>query len=256
MKSAPVIVAVAAAVALAAVGFARGTYAAGGSDSSCYALMADAFASGQLQPFSELQPKVPWPDASKTFAPGGFLPSQSNPAAFAPVCAPGFSLLLAAAMKVGGAHALFAITPLAGALLVWCVFLAARALGGAAAGAIAAVLTATSPVVLFQVVQPMNDITTAMLWMAVFAILARSERVTHVEVALAGVFCGLALLVRPNLLPLGVIAGIYALGAGGRAPNAESRIPSGIRTAASFGVAVAPFALVILWLNTRCTAGR
>ena len=34
--------------------FARGTYAAGGSDSSCYALMADAFASGRLQPSSAL----------------------------------------------------------------------------------------------------------------------------------------------------------------------------------------------------------
>jgi len=49
--------------------------------------------------------------------------------------------------------------------------------------------------------------------------------------------------------------GIYALGAGGRAPNAESRIPSGIRTAASFGVAVAPFALVILWLNHALYGG-
>src|SRR5207244_2308098 len=124
MKSVSVIVAVAAAVALAAVGFARGTYAAGGSDSSCYALMADAFASGRLQPSSALEPKVPWPDAPKTFAPGGFVPSQSNPAASAPVCAPGFSVLLAPLVKIGGADALFAATPIAGALLVWLAFLA------------------------------------------------------------------------------------------------------------------------------------
>ena len=45
--------AVAAAVgAGATVGVVRGTWAVGGSDSSCYALMADAFADGPLQPSS------------------------------------------------------------------------------------------------------------------------------------------------------------------------------------------------------------
>src|SRR6266550_278550 len=117
MKSVSVIIAVAAAVALAAVGFARGTYAAGGSDSSCYALMADAFASGALQPSSALASQVPWPDASKTFAPGGFVPSPSNASAASPVCAPGFSLLLAPVVKLGGPAALFGVTPVAGAML-------------------------------------------------------------------------------------------------------------------------------------------
>src|SRR5689334_16707208 len=92
MKFVPVVVAVLATLGLAAVGFVRGTYAAGGSDSSCYALMADAFSSGALQPSSALEPHVPWPDAPKTFTPGGFSPSQSVPAANAPVCAPGFSV--------------------------------------------------------------------------------------------------------------------------------------------------------------------
>ena len=187
------------------MGFVRGTYAAGGSDSSCYALMAEAFASGKLQPTSALASQVPWPDASKTFAPGGFVPSQSDPTASAPVCAPGFSLLLAPLVKLGGQNALFAVTPMAGALLVWLTFLAGRALAGPLAGAMAAVLVATSPVVLYQVVQPMNDVTTAALWMAVFVALVSRRW------AVAGICCGLALLVRPNLLPLAVVAGIYVL---------------------------------------------
>src|SRR5438874_1946891 len=147
------IVALAAAAGLAAVGFIRGTYAAGGSDSSCYALMADALASGKLQPSSALASQVPWPDASKTMAPGGFVPSQSDPSAASPVCAPGFSLLLAPVVRLAGPNALFAVTPIAGALLVWLAFLAARTLAGPLAGSMAAVLMATSPVVLFQVVQ-------------------------------------------------------------------------------------------------------
>src|SRR5438477_12745471 len=96
------IVALLAAAALAAVGFFRGTYAAGGSDSSCYALLAEAFASGRLQPSSPLVSKVPWPDAQKTFTPGGFVPSQGSPSGFAPVCAPGFSVLLAPVVKLAG----------------------------------------------------------------------------------------------------------------------------------------------------------
>src|SRR4051812_28314258 len=127
MNRLSVSIAIAASMAVAAVGFLRGTYAAGGSDSSCYALMAEAFASGKLQPSSVLELEVPWPDAPRTFAPGGFVPSKSTPAAFAPVCAPGFSLLLAPVMKLGATGGLFAVTPIAGALLVWFAFIAARA---------------------------------------------------------------------------------------------------------------------------------
>ena len=54
-----------------AFGLAKGTWAAGGSDSSCYALMADAFAAGQVQPFTTLAIEAPWPDAARTFAPAG-----------------------------------------------------------------------------------------------------------------------------------------------------------------------------------------
>lgn len=257
------IIGLAAAIALAAVGFARGTYAAGGSDSSCYALMADAFASGQLQPSSALASQVPWPNASKTFAPGGFVPSQSDPSASAPVCAPGFSLLLAPIVKLGGRDALFGVTPLAGALLVWLTFLAGRALAGDLAGAMAAALVACSPAVLYQVVQPMNDIATAALWMAVFVALVSRRW------ALAGICCGLALLVRPNLLPLATIAGIFVLTA--PTPNPQSRIPDpqslvparawpekgsgAFFSAAVFGLAALPFVLIVLWLNVALYGG-
>ena len=39
------------------------------------------------------------------------------------------------------------------------------------AGATAAILTATSPIVLYQVVQPMNDVLAAALWLAAMALL-------------------------------------------------------------------------------------
>lgn len=229
-----VVIAIAAASGLAAVGVLRGTYAAGGSDSSCYALMAEAFASGDLMPTSALVSSVPWPSAPKTFTPGGFVPSQINPAASAPVCASGFSVLLAPVVAVGGREALFRVTPMAAALLVWLTFVAGHALGGPLAGAMAAVLVAASPPVLYQAVQPMNDITTAALWMATFAALV------HRRWAIAGLCCGLALLVRPNLLPLGIIAGVFVF---------TVRLKPDTTAVTRFCVAVVPFGLSVLFLN-------
>lgn len=226
-------IALAAAVSVAAVGLVRGTYAAGGSDSSCYALMADAYASGALQPTSELAARVPWPDAAKTFTPGGFVASETHPSASAPVCAPGFSLLLAPLITVGGLDAIFLLTPVAGALLVWLTFVAGRSMAGPIAGAVAAVLIAASPATLYQVVQPMTDVTTAALWMATFASLLRRRY------ALAGVCCGLALLVRPNLLPLALVTGLFVI--------LNSRFS--IASTARFAVAALPFGLLVLWLN-------
>src|SRR3954470_22059484 len=112
------VVALAAAAGLAVTGVFYGTYAAGGSDSSCYALMAESFAAGRLQPSSPLISQVPWPDAQKTFTPGGFVPSEGSPSGFAPVCAPGFSLLLSPVVKMAGVNALFYLTPVAGGILV------------------------------------------------------------------------------------------------------------------------------------------
>ena len=83
--------AVVVALAVGAVGLVRGTWAVGGSDSSCYALMADAFATATLQPHSPLAREAPWPDAARTFAPAGFIPSPVAVDGASPICAPGFS---------------------------------------------------------------------------------------------------------------------------------------------------------------------
>jgi hypothetical protein len=235
--AAAVAVAVAAACSLAAVGISRGTYAAGGSDSSCYALMAASFASGKLQPSSELASEVPWPDATKSFAPGGFIASRFDSTAAAPVCAPGFSLLLAPLLKFGGERAMFALTPISGALLVLLTYVAAARLGGPLAGSIASVLVAVSPTVLYQVVQPMNDVTTAALWMGVFVSLAAEKW------ALAGVWCGVALLVRPNLVPLAAISATYV----------AWQAQAGTRW--RFFIAALPFVLVVLTLNAEIYGG-
>jgi hypothetical protein len=192
------VLALGAAAGLALFGVMRGTWSVGGSDSSCYALMAQAMATGDLQPSSALAVEAPWPDASRTLAPGGFIPSPARPDAASPICAPGMSVLMAPLAAMFGRDAIFWLIPLSGAALVGAAFVIARRLAGALAGAVAAILTATSPIVLYQVVQPMNDVLTAALWMVAFAL--------NSKYVLQGFLIGVAILVRPNLAPLAFVA--------------------------------------------------
>ena len=85
----------------------------------------------------------------------------------------------------------------------------------------------------------MNDITTAALWMTTFVSLMQRRW------AVAGLFCGMALLVRPNLLPLGIVAGLFVLVAE-PIPNPQSLNPRVFR----FCLAVIPFGLAVLFLNS------
>ena len=80
------------------------------------------------------------------------------------------SLLMAPLAMSFGQDAIFWLTPIAAFVLVLSAFAIARQLAGGMAGATAAILTATSPIVLYQSVQPMNDILTAALWLLALAI--------------------------------------------------------------------------------------
>ncbi len=224
-----------AAISLAAFGVVKGTWAVGGSDSSCYALMADAMASGRLQPASALAVEAPWPDAARTLAPGGFIPSPVRPDAASPICAPGFSVLLAPLAAAFGRNAIFLLIPLSGAVLVFSSFLIARWLAGGMAGATAAVLTATSPIVLFQVVQPMNDVLAAALWLA-----AMAWFINKPQPVVCGILIGLAILVRPNLAPLALVFAALPLVRGRPHPLGELTM---------MATAAVPGVTLMLWLN-------
>lgn len=244
----PAILAVAIALALAGFGITRGTRAVGGSDSSCYGLMAQAFGTGHWQPSSALAVTAPWPDASRTLAPGGFIPSPVRADAASPICAPGFSVLMAPFYAIGGRDAVFAVTPIAAFVLVWCAFVLAKRLAGGLAGVAAAALTASSPIVLVQTVQPMNDIATAALWLAALAVSIRLKAdATSSHVAsgfsrtiLAGQLIGLAILVRPNLAPLAVIVAAMQWRPGQPLP---------IKATAVMVAGALPGIAIWLWLN-------
>jgi hypothetical protein len=203
--------------AVAAAGVRWGTFVAGGSDSYCYAHQAQRWASflrqgfggqaGGLQVVEPLALAAPWPDAPLTFAPAGHVPSPTARGAIVPICPPGLSLAMAPFLLIGGRDAIFFVVPLFGALLVGATF-SAGARFGARVGLASAVIMACSPVLLFQLMQPMSDVPAAALWAAAVAA-ATGTRPRGPLVA--GIAAGAAILVRPNLVPLGIPVGVFLL---------------------------------------------
>lgn len=248
----PALVAISAAVGVAAVGLLRGTWAVGGSDSSCYALMAAAFADGVLQPTSLFPSDAPWPDVGRTLAPAGFIPSPVRALSASPICSPGFSLLAAPLVAVAGRDALFVVSPIAGAWLVWLAFVLASRLAGPWAGAAGAALVATMPVVLFQVVQPMNDVAVGAVWMAV---VVASFTWSPSRPWLMGGLAGLALLIRPNLAPAWAVAALWLAWITWRGDDVRDtrarRFDRTRRALLAFTVATSPCVLILLFLNAE-----
>jgi hypothetical protein len=207
-----VLAVIAAAVLVVAARY--GSYVAGGSDSYCYVYQAERWAAVVRHPFSErlqvvepLALEAPWPDAPATFAPTGHIPSTTVRGAAVPICSAGLSMAMGLLRLVAGPSAVFAVVPLFGIVLV----LATAAVGGrygARIGLASALLVACSPAFLYQLVQPMSDVPAAALWMVALAC-ATGTKPRHI--VLAGVASSAAILVRPNLVPLGFVIGAFLL---------------------------------------------
>lgn len=241
-ERAALVLAIALAAATATSAWRWRTHAVGGSDSACYALMARAYAAGETQPLSALALEAPWPDPSRVAAPGGFLPSETRAGAAVPICAPGYGLLIAPLLAAIGPVAVHVVPPVAAAVVVLVAFLAARRLAGPGAGLVAAALTAIHPIVQFQAVQPMNDITTAALWAGALAAAVAGRA------GLSGILLGVGLLVRPNLALGAVVAApivvwqVARVGASGAWPRAW-------RAACAIAAGTAPAIVAVLALN-------
>ena len=183
-------VACVAALAVLVFSLAWNTRAAGGSDSSCYVLQAEAFAHGRssLDAALDALPDAP----AAMLSPTGFVPSPRPPHAPVPICGPGLALMMALPSLLAR-DAVFLVVPALAALTVWLTFVFGRQLDDDVTGACAAVLVACSPILLYQAVQPMSDVPAAALWLAALTAAARRRSVV------AGICASLAVLTRANL---------------------------------------------------------
>jgi len=210
--------------AVVAVGLHWGTFAVGGSDSYCYVHQAQGWSTGRLQVVEPLALEAPWPDAPLTFAPAGHVPSRTVPGAAVPICPAGLSIAMAPFQYVGAAfrrpEMIFLVVPFFGALLIWSVYV----LGSRFAPRVgfgSALLVACSPAFLFQLVQPMSDVPAAALWvLAAACATGPGRRAPSTSLGpgplMAGLATSAAILMRPNLLPLGAAIGLFVLGSDSR----------------------------------------
>ena len=230
------------AASAAGVGVAYGTYSAAGSDASGYVSQAQLLASGRVARDEPLARDTSWPDATWVFSPLGYRPGQTI-GEVVPTYPPGLPLTMAVALRSGAELAPFLVVPLLGAVAVVCTYALGARLHSRTAGVIASALLATSPIVLFQIVQPMSDVPAAAWWtLAMF--LALSAHSTA-PIA-AGFVTGIAVLTRPNLTPLVLPVALAAAGW-------PSHMPRTTRTlrAVAFAAATLPAAAGLLWLQWR-----
>lgn len=235
-------VAIAVSIAVLIASVAWNTHAAGGSDSSCYLLQADAFARAEIMLRDSLAASAPFPDPGALFAPTGFIPSPAAPGAAVPICAPGLALFMAGASIAAGRGAAMIVVPVFAALAIWLTFLYARKMDGPLTGAVSAVLVACSPIFLYQSVQPMSDVPSATLWLAALVACAHGRPWSD----LAGGFCGgLAVLTRPNLAL--IVAPLVLVLIARESPSSKARTASILR----FGLGALPALVTLAWLDAR-----
>jgi hypothetical protein len=226
-----------------AAGFHWGAFVAGGSDSYCYLNQAELFARGAVKDYEPLSEDPAWPGNAWSFVPAGHMPF-GQPPALVPICPSGYPLMMAAARLTAGRSAMFAVTPVMGGLAIFMIFLLGRSLAGPAAGLLAAVLSASSPTFLFQLFQPMNDVTAAALWAAALVTSWHaSRRGTLPSASIAGLLTAAAVVVRPNLVPLAAVTGLGVMLLE-RNRTFASRFMSGVAFAA--GAAAGPLIVLVV----------
>ena len=250
-------VAILLALCPAIAGVARNSWTAGGADQYAYVSQADLWLQRDLAVSIPLAATAPWPEALLTFMPHGFRPAVAGPT-LVPVTAPGLPLLMAGAKTIAGHCAMFLVTPLTGALLVWMTFSIGRRIDSGALGLAAAWLVATSPAMLAMLVSPMSDVPAAAFWaIAIYFTLGHTPR--------SGLFAGLAasaaILIRPNLAPLAAVLVLWKLWAGLRAstrtdgettPGDQTLVVPTFRSAVPVIAIIAgtiPGCVFIAWIN-------
>jgi hypothetical protein len=209
--------AVVAAAAIAGVGVGFGTFAASASDPSAYVSHALLIDSGRLTIEEPLARAVDWHEATWTFTPLGYRPG-AEPGMLVPGYPLGLPFVMAAAHRLAGDVGPFLVGPALAGLAVLATYAIAARWTAPRAGAMAAVLLASSPIVQFQAVQPMSDVP-AMAWWALAV--ACAMRRTPLSSAAAGALAGLAVLTRPNLAPLIAVVAAVAFGWPRTAPSSR-----------------------------------
>jgi hypothetical protein len=204
-----------------------GCFVAGGSDSYGYLSQARLWVADWPILEEPLIKLANWTSADWTFSPLGYRPGVTA-GTIVPVYSVGYPLIMAGAIRLFGPGAEMFIVPFAAAGLVLCTAWLGRLAGGDLVGTLSACVLATSPIFVFQSLQPMSDIPVAFLWALATVLACRPSVRSSLMIAPV---VATAILVRPNLapvaLPLVVLAYIAARERAGQARLAAAAVSVG-----------------------------
>jgi hypothetical protein len=206
-RTGPVTAAV-VALAVVLVGIFQGAPYVGGADVYGYVSQSELWAAGRLRVPRPLSGVVDWRFAADALTPLGYRPGADG-STMVPIYAPGYPILMAALALLGGRDAVFFVVPLLGGLAVWATYLMGSRLAGGAVGAVAALMLATSPSFLFQLLLPMSDVPVTAWWALSLALALRDGARAAL---LSGLAAGVAILTRPNLVPLAIVPALLIAG--------------------------------------------
>ena len=189
------------------------TRAASGADAYGYVSEAELWLHGNPRIDQRFAAEAPWPLTEHTFSPLGYRPSDDG-SHIVPTYSPGLPLMMAAAKALGslalgarrGHCFVFWVVPVLAGVLVFATHGIGVLIGRPLVGLAAAWLVATSPAVLFMSMWPMSDVPAAAAWTLAVALLIAETRWTA---AGAGLIACLAVLVRPNLIPLAAVLTLW-----------------------------------------------
>jgi hypothetical protein len=214
-----------------------GAFTASGSDSYGYLSEAYGWARGELPRAYPIPLSLPLANSDWLQTPIGYWTGRLRHT-IVPSYAPGLPLLMAIGILVADPIGPYLVVPLSAGLFVWATYAFATRMSGRLAGLAAALLAATSPVVLFLSIWVMSDVPAGAAFTAAAAAIVRG---TRRSAAAAGVFTAIGVLIRPNLVPLAALLFLWLV--------VVNRRGEWLRRAALFGVFVAAAALFIGALN-------
>jgi hypothetical protein len=216
-----------AAVALlsAAIAFTFATGSASGADASGYLSQAELLSEGHairgdqlglvlndLDPNGFLTTPLGWRpfDSAAAGPPAGSGLAQDRPRpphAQVPSYPPGLPILMAVPHRIAGTAGAAVVIPVCAAIAVWSVGAIGVVLAGGIAGLLSAIVLASTPIFLFQSVQPMSDVPVTAAWMLCWWLVVRKGS----GASGASGACAIAVLIRPNLAPLAAVPLAYLL---------------------------------------------
>jgi hypothetical protein len=221
------------AVVVAALGLWKGSFVAGASDAFGYVSEADLIAHGSLRVEQQFVRTLPWPFADWSFAPAGYRPATVR-GFIVPTYPVGVPLLMAVFQRLANRNAVFYVVPLLGGLAVWLTSVLGTFVHRRLTGALAAILLATSPSFLVELMAPASDVAATAWWTLA---LASAVRETSAGAVAAGLATSMAVLTRPNLVPLAAVIGAFFVI---RAKRAKPDCPLETRRLALFVAASIP----------------